>query len=576
MALNFVEITYQNIKFEIEKFLKIEHNKAGILFSPASPYGQILTVLENLHQLSFLYLKNAINQFDLSNPNALNERIIRNAAIFAGHNPGRGISATGTLKLTLKTNIDLDKEIPGGRVTFFNRTSLKNKTNSLEYAINIGTDKVTHKISPNFQFFLPLIQGRWSRSIFTGTGEMLQTFQVALTGQKDIENFNVEVLVNGDYWSIKKHIYEMLPDEQACVVRTGFNGGIDIVFGNSGFGAIPPIGSIIEIGYVITDGSFGNIFRRTSNDWTFITDAIDGFGNSLDATKVFNIDIYTDINFGADKESIQFTKNILPISSNNFVLGLPQQYAYEIKKLGVFSHVNAYEKYGTIFIVATPNIKLFKNQNADYFGIDIRAFSLDDYEKSKIDAYLRTGGNIQLTKKYKIDSPILSYYIINVFVITYSDASDDSVNAQILDKISEYFLNFSRIDRVPKVDIIKEIASISDINSVDIQFVCKNNEDYYRTHKVKAANKLNKFASRFNTDISKQKVDPNFNSKQSVGLDPVLGDIVFEPSQIPVIRGGWYDRNNVYYSDNIDDKGLKSVNIIKKGTIDVKNKPSIK
>jgi hypothetical protein len=38
--MNFVEITYQNIKFEIEKFLKIEHNKAGILFSPASPYGQ--------------------------------------------------------------------------------------------------------------------------------------------------------------------------------------------------------------------------------------------------------------------------------------------------------------------------------------------------------------------------------------------------------------------------------------------------------------------------------------------------------------------------------------------------------
>jgi hypothetical protein len=36
-----------------------------------------------------------------------------------------------------------------------------------------------------------------------------------------------------------------------------------------------------------------------------------------------------------------FTKNILPIASNNFVLGLPQQYAYEIKKLGVFSHVNA-------------------------------------------------------------------------------------------------------------------------------------------------------------------------------------------------------------------------------------------
>ena len=575
MALKFVEITYQNIKFEIEKFLKTEHNKAGVLFSPASPYGQILTVLENLHQLSFLYLKNAINQFDLSDPNSLNERIIRNAAIFAGHNPGRGISATGTLKLTLKTNIDLDKEIPGGRVTFYNRTAMKNKTNSLEYSVNIGSDKVTHKISPNFQFFLPIVQGKWDRTVFTGTGEILQTYQVALAGQKDIENFNVEVLVNGDYWPIKKHIYELLPDEQACVVRTGFNGGIDIIFGNLGFGAVPPIGSVIEVNYLITDGSFGNIFRRTPNDWSFITDAIDGFGNSIDAAKVFNIDIYTDINFGADKENLLFTKNILPIASNNFVLGLPQQYAYEIKKLGVFSHVNAYESNGTVFVVATPNIKLFKNQNADYFTIDIRAFELDNYEKSKIDKYLRTGGNIQLTKKYKISSPALSYYIMNVFVITYSDATDDSVNAQILDKISEYFLNFSRIDRVPKVDLIKEIASIPDIHSVDIQFVCKKNEDYHRENKTKMKNKLNKFASKFNTDISAQKVDPNYNPKQTNGLDPVLGDIIFEPSEIPVIRGGWYDRNNVYYSDNVDDKGLKSVNIIKKGTIDAKNRPSV-
>ena len=112
---NFVQVTYTNIKNEIELFLKKEHNKGSILYSPASPYGQILSVLENLHQMSFLYLKNAINQFDLGDNNSLNERIIRNAAIFAGHNPGRAISATGTLKFVLKSNIDLDKEIPGGK-----------------------------------------------------------------------------------------------------------------------------------------------------------------------------------------------------------------------------------------------------------------------------------------------------------------------------------------------------------------------------------------------------------------------------------------------------------------------------
>jgi hypothetical protein len=574
--LKFIEVSFTNIKAEIERFLSTEHSKAAILYSPGSPYGHILSVIENLHQLSFLYLKNSINQFDISDPNSLNERIIRNAAIFAGHNPGRAISSTGTLRFSLKTSIDLEKELAGGRITFVNKSGLKNKTNSMDYSLNIGTERITHKITPNYQFFLPIIQGKWSKRNFTGTGEILQTYQISLSGQKDVENFNIEVLVNGDYWSIKKHIWEMLPDDEACVVRTGFNGGIDIIFGNDGFGKIPPIGSIIEVSYLITDGSRGNIFRRTLDDWKFVDDVIDGNGGVVDPSKIFNISIYTDINFGADKENLLFTKNILPIASNNFVLGLPQQYAYEIKKLGVFSHVNAYEKNGTIFIMATPNIRLFKNQNSDYFSIDLKAFELDNYEKSKIDRYLRIGGNIQLTRKYVIDSPKLSFYIVNIYIMTYSDANDDSVNAEILDKISEYFLDLRRIDRIPKLDIIKELSNIRDVHSIDIQFICKRNEDYHIENINIIKNKLIKVSSKLNGDISNVgKLNPNYNQNSTIGIDPVMGDIVFEASEIPIIRGGWYDRDGNYYSDDITGNGLKSVNIIKKGSVPSQNRTSI-
>ena len=571
----FTEIVFSNIKAEIERYLKAEYNKAGLLFSNASPYGQILSVLQNLHQLSFLYLKNTINQFDLGDPNSLNERIIRNAAIYAGHNPGRGISATGTLKFTLKAAADLEKDIPGQRVTFNNRLLIKNKTNSLSYCFNIGIEKVTHKITQNYQFFVPVIQGAWERKNYTGDGSQLQTINISEIGQKDIENFNVEVLVDGDYWSIKKHIWEMLPDEKACVVKTGFNGGIDIVFGNGGFGAIPKISAGIEVNYIITDGSLGNIFRRTRDDWKFVDDVLDGNGDSVDIAKLFNIDIYTDINFGADKESLSFTKSILPIVSNNFVLGLPQQYAYEIKKLGVFSHVNAYEKSGTIFIVATPNINLFRNQNSDYFTIDIKAFELDNYEKSKVDKYLRTAGNIQLTRKYKIDSPVLSYYIINVFVIPYSDASDDSVNAQIIDTLSNYFLNLTRTDRIPKLDIIRELSALRDIHSVDIQLISKKNEDYHSANIQSISNSLNKFSAQTNVDVNKPKLPLGYNPRTVLGIDTVLGDILFESNEVPIIRGGWLDRNGIYYSTAMDGNELKSVNIIKKGTVDYKNRPSI-
>ena len=566
--MNFTSIRFSNIKTQIEDFLKTEYGKASILFSTASPYGQILGVIENLHQLSFLYLKNSINAHDISLPNSLNRRIIRNAAITAGHIPGRAISSSGTLRFSLKTNIDLEKDVPGGKITFYNRINIKNKTNSLDYSFNIGIEKVTHKITPNYIFFVPIIQGKWVTKTFTGQGTPLQTLSSNETGQKDVENFNVIIQVNGEIWTIKKHIYDMIPNEKAVVVRTGYDGGVDIIFGNGGFGEMPPIGSVIQLNYIKTDGSLGNIFRRTINDWTFVDSILDGNGMTLDVDRVFNIEIYNDISFGADGESLEFTKAVLPISSNNFVLALPQQYAYEIKKLGIFSHVNAYEKSGTIFIAVVPNINLFKNQNADYFTIDKSTFTLDTYEKSKVDNYLRTSGVIQLTRKYKIVNPKLSYYIMNVFVIPYSDATDDSVNSQILEKISDYFLTLSRIDRIPKLDIIKRLSTITDIHSVDIQFISKKNEDYHREMKIAMQNQLSKYA---NTGTARQL--PDYNPTLTLGIDPILGDILFEPEEMPIIRGAWRNRDDAYYSSDIESSGLKSVNIIKNGTVDSKKRP---
>jgi hypothetical protein len=566
--MNFTSIRFSDIKTQIEDFLKTEYGKASILFSTASPYGQILGVIENLHQLSFLYLKNSINAHDISLPNSLNRRIIRNAAITAGHIPGRAISASGTLRFSLKTNIDLEKDVPGGKITFSNRINIKNKTNSLDYSFNIGIEKVTHRITANYKFFVPIIQGKWVTKTFTGQGTPIQTYSSNETGQKDVENFNVIITVNGEIWTIKKHIYDMIPNEKSVVVRTGYDGGVDIIFGNGGFGEMPPIGSVIQMNYIKTDGSLGNIFRRTINDWTFVDSILDGNGMTLDIDKIFNIEIYNDISFGADGESLEFTKAVLPISSNNFVLALPQQYAYEIKKLGIFSHVNAYEKSGTIFIAVVPNINLFKNQNADYFTIDKSTFTLDTYEKSKVDNYLRTSGVIQLTRKYKIVNPKLSYYIINVFVIPYSDATDDSVNSQILERISDYFLSLSRIDRIPKLDIIKQLSTISDIHSVDIQFISKKNEDYHREMKIAMQNQLSKYA---NTGTARQL--PDYNPALTLGIDPILGDILFEPEEMPIIRGAWRNRDDAYYSSDIESSGLKSVNIIKNGTVDSKKRP---
>jgi len=569
----FSQITFNNIKTEIETFLKKTYSRADVTYSPASPFGHILTILEELFQLSFLYKKRSIDNWNLSREDSNNRKIIRTNAIIAGHNPSRAISATGTLRLRVKGGVFVEDDIPGGQITISNRTLIKNNTNGLDYIIDLGgADRITYKVTSGFQFFVNIKQGIPVFDEFTGSGELNQTISLQVNGSRDIENFSPSVSVNGESWEVKKHLFDLLPSEKACVIRTGIEGGIDVVFGNNSFGAIPPIGSIIRIDYIRTDGSRGNIFRRTVNDWTFIDDVVDGFGSTIDLATVFDVFIANDINFGADAETVEFTKSLLPMSSNNYVLALPEQYAFQIKKLGVFSHVNAYEQNGIIYIVATPNIKLFKNRNADYFTIDLGAFILDDYEKSKIDKYLRIGGNIQLTRKYKITSPELSFYILNIFIITYDDAIDDNVNAQIQQVVSDYFIDLTPMTRIPKIEIERRIVEIYEVVSVDIRFISKSNEDYHREY-IKQDDNRRVAADRRDSlsnieDINLNKPIASYNPNEVRGLDPVLGDIIFEANEIPVIRGGWEDRYGTFYSDTPDASiQFSSINIIKKGTM---------
>jgi hypothetical protein len=582
----FSSIAFTNLKREVETYLKTEHNKASILYSPASPFGQILSVIENLHQLSILYLKNTIDQFDLGTANNTNERVIKNTAVLAGHIPFRSISSSGTLRFVVKGGIDLEKELPSGTISFNNKTGLKNNTNSLFYSLDLGRIKLDFNVKTTRSFFIPIIQGKWEETSFTGTGEPLQTYVIQDKGSKEIENFHVEVQVNGETWEVKKHLYDLLPDEKSCVVKTGFNSGVDIIFGNSGFGAQPPLTSSIIVRYLSTDGSAGNIYRRTLNDWKFIDDVFDANGNFIDVEKIFDIEIYNDINFGADREDYRFTRSLLPIASNNFVLALPQQYAYELKRLGVFTYVNATEKNGTIFIYLVPDITIFKRDDETYFNIPIKnttagsvtttsAFELDSYERSKIVNYLKSSGVIQLTKKFIVKSPTLSFYAMNVWVITYSDATNDSVKSQIANVVSDYFLNFNKMDRIAKSEMVVLLSGIGDIHSVKIEFVSKKNEDYH----ISGLNSLSGLAafdaSKFFKDPSVS--DSSYDPSKTIGIDPQLGDIIFEADELPVIRGNWYDRSGNYYSDDdpTNSSNMTSVNVFFKGQVDSKNKMNI-
>ena len=636
----FIEIDYSNLSNQINTWLAQVYKKSGINFNSASPYGQILNVLKELFQHNIIYLKNAVKVLDINQTQ--NIKVARYTARIAGHNPSRAISATGTLKFQLKSGVDIEKDIKDSVLIINNGLSIKNKSNSLKYLAYLNVEKNIYPITTNSRFFIPIIQGTYENQTFTGIGRENSSISVNIPGLKQIENFNYTITYNGIVLTVADHLYDMLPASYSCYVRSGFNGGLDVYFGNKNFGFIPQVGSSINVSYILSDGSAGEILNPLPNDWKIEGEIKDGQGNTVDVAKYFDIFIENDINFASDGESLSFTKAAIPYVSRNFVLGTPNQFIFHLKRLNMFSKVNAYNKLddndytvsskvvedsikkitnsinnndsrdkvianlnnfttvynkfktnlndNEIYLYLIPDVQKYFNDNINYFNIPYDVFYLDNYEKDKITKYLRTMGTLSMTTEINIIQPKITKYVMHVYVRRFDYANEDNIKQQIITSLSDYLIKNTRFDRLPKADFIGLIKSVDGVDSASVYFVGQKNEDYHKNamdlgyidtpiaSKYEAPNNLSYTANlpyRKNAPtilsqgtITKNGVSrPNlaYDPKLSLGIDTVHGDIICEKDEYVVIRGGWRDRNGIWYNEDVNDNSLCSINVVFNG-----------
>jgi hypothetical protein len=461
---------------------------------------------------------------------------------------------------------------------------------------------------------LNVIQGQYESQTFTGQGVKNQSYSVNVDGITNIENFNFAVFYNGVLCSGKVHMVDMLPFEYAYYSRTGFQGGLDIYFGTGDFGFVPEVGSVIEVRYLLSDGKNGNILNNKANDFTFIESVYDGNGDIISVETLFDITIENDITFGANKENKIFTKNAIAYVSRNFVLSTPDQFIYTLKKLNMFALINAYntldenninnnsyidqfitETFGqfvperdkireklkeffpnvydnVIYLYLIPDVTNYFLSDYNYFNIPFDAFYLDANEKMKIMNYLRMMGTLSITTNVRIVDPIISRYVINIYVRRFSNDFEDNIRNKIIAVVSDYFVNVNRYDRIVKSDLITKIKEqVSGVDSVNLDFICKKNEDYHRDRNIAV---INANVANTNTPTLLPPVTPvnpdRYDPNKTLGLDAVQGDIIAEKNEFAVLRGGFYDRNGLYYNDIPIINGLSTINIIWTG-VSVKN-----
>ena len=539
-------ITFQRLYEDARTWFQTVYNLTADQFTPASPWGQLLETLINLSQMIFYYIEDSITELNINT--ASRRQSIIGIAAMNGHSATRSIAATGDIFLEYSGE---SVDMVGQNIIIPNYTKLFCFNNGQSYILHLNQDEIRMNVTTSDKVKVKILQGTWENQTFTGTGGPLQSFEINIRGRKEIDNNLVNVYVNGELFPKYDGLYDIPYEKPGCIIRTGMTSGIDIFFGTGFNGKIPQTGSTIRVEYLITNGSFGNILTNINNV-TFRWDetGYDITGNSVDLNSALKTTLATPISFGADHEPIELTRLVAPRTSRSFVLANAENYSVFLQKMNYFSIVecfstfddNVLEDDNVIYVFAIPDILKRVRKNEEYFSIPQETFILSDAEKDRIYRLLQESGQMIVTTAIKVLDPVITRYVLNISIIIYEGYDVETIREKIVERVSQYFLNNKRRDRIPKSDLVAIIEAINGVDSVDLYFLNEGNE-------------LNKY-----NWLQEKLTNPTAIEPDEIGLDE-HGNILIGKSEYPIIRGGWSDRYEVFYQDNADLSVTSSINI---------------
>jgi hypothetical protein len=534
------------------EYLVIKYEQVANVFTPASPFGQLLFVISNIAELIFTYISHTAEELNIRT--AQNIESIQGLAQLAGHDAYRGGSAYGVIGIKLNTSNDFE----GNHLKIKNFSKFSIKETGCIYFMNLPSDSIKLSVGSSNFVSVQFMQGEIESQTFTSNGTPLQSFNPVIKGMTDHENISVRV--NGKTWKKVQSLYDMPayddnnPETSECfVVKTSPTIGISIFFGNDNFGKIPPSGAIIEVVYIKTSGVTGNS-NSTGLTYEFINMGIDEYGNEVDLNEVLIVETIAPPMLGADYENPEFTKAIAPKASKSFVLATPENYVNFLSKYNQYSFIYAYDTKddeditddNVIYLKIIPDINKKLSSSEDYFEVPVSEFILDKYEKESLIASIENSGRMLIGTEVEIVDPEVKFFTINIILRYFENVDKSSMTSNIRSTLNKYFLNINRSDIIPKSDLISLIEGIDGVDTCDVFFISKENE---------MAKKNGYYYDPYGgmIDVLKDE-DPQ------VGFDE-YGNIIMDKGCIYVPRGGWRDANDNYYTVTPEEGKLGPLNI---------------
>ncbi len=527
-------------------FLQTTFNQTRNVFTTASAWGQLLFVLENLSQLILYFIEDSITELNIYE--ATRDYSVKSLARISGYDPARAMGAQGEVSISWNLR---NGEVGGGAVIIPENTRILCDQNGLTYTLILNGPRVKISLTRGSAFNFKIVQGAFTNTTFTGTGKALQSFNVPVKGGTIVDQFYVNVVINGKKWKKYDSLYDIPLEGEGYLVKSGISEGIDIFFGNSNFGKVPPPGSLIRADYLLTAGSLGNM-RSTSTSkitYRFLDQGTDLFGAEVNLNDYLQIVTTVDPSFGADEEPIAITRLAAPKTSRSFVFANPANYEIYLQKFNIFSQLQSFSTFddeyldddNVVYLYLVPDITIGLTTNQDYFSIPLSSFLLTEPQKLTILNLLEDSGSMIATTVVKIVEPTISRYVGNVTISIFEGNDPEIIKDKIQSSISEYFINLKRRDKIPKSDMIALIESVPGVDSVSFYFVGQANEAYHS-----AVDNL--------SNVSPEELATN------IGFDN-FGDIIIKRGELVVLRGGWNDRYGNFYELGIVPGKPSALNI---------------
>lgn len=524
---------YSKFDSTMNAFLEKAFSGFGQKYAVSNVYGMILTAIKGVMQNIMFYIEDAMTEQNVFT--AIRKKSVYSLARISGYEAYYGSPAVGTVKISTKITNSL--ESGSTKIILPNKTPILNSSTGYRYLMMLSNDYIVIDMTkPLIQEDIKIVQGKETTATYQAVGSKLESFNIFI-GSSLISQDYIDVYVNNVKWSIEHNIYDMVENAESCVVTTGYDGNLSIIFGDGVHGKQLNEGDTIMVSYISHDGENGNIAMTDTPKFKFQNNLQDGLGTDINGNEYIDIALSNYITGGSNSDSISLVRNMIGCQSRSLVISSDDNFKLFLSRFSFISVANivSYEKSLTITISPVANLKQLAGNNLTYLTCPTSTLMLTDYQKNMILTSLENSKKMFAGLSVQIIDPIIRKYAIVCYVKSESDYLQEKIKTAIQDNLVEYFTSIPyNTQFIAKSDLIKKVVdNVSGIISFDLTIISNDDEEaksvgYWYKYTTKQVNK----------SISIMPVRETYDNNEPVGLD-VYGNIKLDTLlEMPLLHDG--------------------------------------